>query len=163
MPLIDNASVSSVPSISASPETSRLPASSSPVRVIFLNDPISLFASTTTAFEAATVPAVMPSSISSSASLITAPEPSVKSPPTVRLPATAVVLFATVALGVIVRCVTYVPALLISLPSVSVPPSAMFSFHSSPASSPSSAMSVIARPAPSAADIFSESVVVSSY
>ena len=39
----------------------------------------------------------------------------------------------------------------------------MLSFHSSPASSPSSAASVIARPAPSVAEIRNESVVVSSY
>ena len=43
-----------------------------PLRVTFLNVAISLFASTTTAFEAATVPAVTPSIVSSSASLIAA-------------------------------------------------------------------------------------------
>ena len=87
----------------------------------------------------------------------------VRSPATVTLPANAAVELATVALGVSVRCVTYVPALLMSLPSVSTPPSAMFSFHSSPASSPSSAANVTASAAPSAAAIRSESVVVSSY
>ena len=46
--------------------------------------------------------------------------------------------------------------------NVNVPPSAMFNFHSSPASSPSSAINVIAKPAPSVAAIFKESVVVSS-
>ena len=70
---IDNASVSSVPSTSTSPETSRLPASNSPVRVMLRKEAISLLASTTTALDAATVPAVMPSSISNSASLIAAP------------------------------------------------------------------------------------------
>ena len=97
------ASASRVPSISASPDTSRLPASSSPVSVIFLNDAASLLASTTTALLAATVPAVIPSSISNSASDNSAPEPSVKLPPTVKLPATANVELATVELGVCVR------------------------------------------------------------
>ena len=68
--------------------------------------PISLLASTTIALLAATVPFVMPSSFSSSASDNTAPEPNVNDPPTVRLPATAKVELATVELGVKVRCVT---------------------------------------------------------
>ena len=48
------------------------------------------------------------------------------------------------------------PAELISFPSVNVPPSAIFNFHSSPASSPSSAIKVIAKPAPSVAAILRE-------
>ena len=39
VPFIDNASVSNVPSMSASPDTSKEPASSSPVRVMFLKLP----------------------------------------------------------------------------------------------------------------------------
>ena len=70
------------------------------------NDAASLFESTTTALLAATVPAVMPSNISSSASANSAPEPSVSVPPTVRLPATANVELVSVELGVKVRCVT---------------------------------------------------------
>ena len=85
VPLIDKASVSNVPSISASPDTSNEPASSSPVSVMFLKEAASLFESTTTALEAATVPAVIPSSISSSASVNSAPEPNVSVPVTVRL------------------------------------------------------------------------------
>ena len=58
VPLIDKASVSNVPSMSALPLTSRLPASSSPVRVTFLKLPISLLLSTITALLGVTVPAV---------------------------------------------------------------------------------------------------------
>ena len=79
------ASASSVPSMSASPLTSNEPASSSPVSVILRKDAASLLLSTTTALEAATVPAVIPSSISSSASVNSAPEPNVSVPVTVRL------------------------------------------------------------------------------
>ena len=78
------------------------------------------------------------------------------------IPARANFELATVACGVKVKCVTYVPALAISLPNVITPPSATFSFHSSPASSPLSAINVIANPAPSFAAIFNESVVASS-
>ena len=55
------ASASNVPSISASPDISKEPASSSPVKVICLNPDISLSASAITANEADTVPAVIPS------------------------------------------------------------------------------------------------------
>ena len=55
------ASASSVPSISASPLISNEPASNSPVNVIFLKLAMSLFASTTTVFDATTVPAEVPS------------------------------------------------------------------------------------------------------
>ena len=72
VPLIDSASVSSVPSTSTSPLTSNEPASSSPVSVMFLAPVKSLLLSTTIALEAATVPAVTPSIVSSSASLISA-------------------------------------------------------------------------------------------
>ena len=68
VPPIVIASASNVPSISASPDISSVAASSSPVSVTFLNDPISLFESTTTALLAATVPAVTSSIVSSSAS-----------------------------------------------------------------------------------------------
>ena len=57
------ASASSVPSISASPLTSKLPASSSPVRVIFLKLATSLFASAVTTFDATTVPTEEPVSL----------------------------------------------------------------------------------------------------
>jgi len=60
-------------------------ASNSPVSVMLRNDAASLLESTTTALEAATVPAVIPSSISSSASVNSAPEPNVSVPVTVRL------------------------------------------------------------------------------
>ena len=50
------ASASNVPSISASPETSNEPASSSPVNVIFLNDATSLLASAVTTLLATTTP-----------------------------------------------------------------------------------------------------------
>ena len=85
VPLIDSASASSVPSMSASPLTSNDPASNSPVSVMLRKLAASLLLSTTTAFDAATVPAVTPSIASSSASLITAPEPSVRSPDSVTL------------------------------------------------------------------------------
>ena len=52
------ASASSVPSISASPEISKVAASNSPVAVIFLNPEASLLASTCTTSETPTVPAV---------------------------------------------------------------------------------------------------------
>ena len=52
--------------MSALPEISNVAASNSPVIVIFLPPVISIFSSATSAFEAITVPAVMPSSISSS-------------------------------------------------------------------------------------------------
>ena len=75
-----------VPSISPLPDMSKVAASSSPVNVTFLNPDTSLLASTTTAFEAATVPAVIPSIVSSSASLIAAlptviDEPCIAAPP----------------------------------------------------------------------------------
>ena len=60
VPFIDSASVSKVPSTSTSPLTSKEPASSSPVSVIFLAPVKSLLLSTTIALEAATVPAVIP-------------------------------------------------------------------------------------------------------
>ena len=72
VPFIDSASVSKVPSTSTSPLTSKEPASSSPVSVMFLAPVKSLLLSTTIALEAATVPAVTPSIVSSSASLISA-------------------------------------------------------------------------------------------
>ena len=50
-----------IPSISAFPLTSNEPASNSPVNVIFLKLAMSLFASTTTVFDATTVPAEVPS------------------------------------------------------------------------------------------------------
>ena len=63
VPLIDNASVSNVPSISASPDTSKEPASSSPVSVILRKDAASLLASTVTVLEATTVPTAAPVSL----------------------------------------------------------------------------------------------------
>ena len=57
------ASASNVPSISASPLTSREPASSSPVNVMFLNDDTSLFESTVTTLLATTVPTDAPVSL----------------------------------------------------------------------------------------------------
>ena len=54
------------------------------------NDAASLLESTTTALLAATVPAVIPSRNSSSASVNSAPEPSVSVPVTVRLSAIVV-------------------------------------------------------------------------
>ena len=73
------ASASSVPSISASPETSKLPASNSPDRVIFLNVPISLFESTTTPKLAVTVPAVTASRTLSSAAVVVTAVPPINS------------------------------------------------------------------------------------
>ena len=61
LPLTVIASASSVPSISASPLTSKDPASNSPVKVIFLKLAISLLESTTIVFDATTVPADAPS------------------------------------------------------------------------------------------------------
>ena len=58
VPLIVIASASSVPSISTSPDTSKVAASSSPVIVMFLAPVKSLLLSTTIALEASTVPAV---------------------------------------------------------------------------------------------------------
>ena len=86
VPFIDRASVSKVPSMSASPDISSVAASNSPVSVTFLNDPISLFESTTTALLAATVPAVTPSIVSNSASLMFA-DPIIK-PVAVNVPLT---------------------------------------------------------------------------
>ena len=57
------ASASNVPSISASPLTSREPASSSPVRVMFLKLATSLFESTVTTLLATTVPTAEPVSL----------------------------------------------------------------------------------------------------
>ena len=85
------ASASNVPSISASPDISKEPASSSPVNVTFLKLAISLLLSTTTALEAATVPAVTPSIVSSSASLISA-EPITKLVPVIVVPVIAAAL-----------------------------------------------------------------------
>ena len=67
VPFIDSASVSKVPSTSTSPLTSKEPASSSTVSVMFLAHVKSLLLSTTIALEAATVTAVTPSIVSSSA------------------------------------------------------------------------------------------------
>ena len=103
VPLSVIASASSVPSISASPLMSSDPASNSPVSVTLRKLAMSLLLSTMTALDAVTVPAVTPSMASNSASVMTAPDPSVRSPPTVRWPATAVVLLATVLFGVCVR------------------------------------------------------------
>ena len=64
--------------ISADPIT-KVPLVVAPVAVIFLNEPASLFPSTTTALFAATVPLVIPSSFSRSASFIDA-EPMMKDP-----------------------------------------------------------------------------------
>ena len=55
--------------MSASPEISKVAASNSPVNVTFLKLAISLLLSTTTTFEAATVPAVTPSLTFSSAAV----------------------------------------------------------------------------------------------
>jgi hypothetical protein len=77
VPLTVIASASSVPSTSTLPETSSDPASNSPVRVIFLKPVISLFVSTTAAFDADIVPAVISSIDSRSFSLILA-EPIIK-------------------------------------------------------------------------------------
>ena len=84
MPPIVIASASNVPSISTSPDTSKVAASSSPVMVTFLKPVMSLFASTAKAFEATTVPAVVPSSKLSSAAVevvasVTAPLATLKS------------------------------------------------------------------------------------
>ena len=79
------------------------------------------------------------------------------------LPAKVTVELATVELGVIVTCVTYVPAEFASFPNVIVPPSATLIFHSSPASSPWSAFKTIGKAAPSTlAAISSASFVDSS-
>ena len=60
------------PAISALPEMSRVAASNSPVIVRFLCPVVSMFASVVTTLEASAVPAVSPSSNSSSASARTA-------------------------------------------------------------------------------------------
>ena len=57
-------------------------------------------------------------------------------PVTVRSPAIPIEEFETVALGVIVRCVTISPLVFKSLPKVMSPLSATFNSHISPASSP---------------------------
>ena len=79
VPEIENASVSSVPSMSALPLISNDAASNSPVRVTFRKAVMSLLLSTTTALLALTVPAVTPSNseIPTSAvkSVTAAPEP----------------------------------------------------------------------------------------
>ena len=102
--------------MSALPDMSSVAASNSPVSVMLRKDAASLLESTTTALEAATVPAVMPSIVSSSASLMTADPivmpPTVATPvmlavpATVSAPAKASVELDTVELGVRVRCVT---------------------------------------------------------
>src|SRR6056300_1094246 len=66
------ASASNVPSISAFPDISKVAASSSPVKVTFLKPVISLFTSTTAAFDAEIVPAVTSSIDSKSFSFILA-------------------------------------------------------------------------------------------
>ena len=88
VPLIESASVSKVPSKSPS-TASMLP--TNVVAVTFLNDPISLLESTTTALEAATVPAVTPSIVSNSASDIFA-EPITKLVPVIAVPVIAAAL-----------------------------------------------------------------------
>ena len=80
-PPIVIASASSVPSTSTSPEKSPVAASNSPEIVMLRPPVISLSESVTIALLAITVPAVIPSIVSNSASLITA-EPMVR-PPTV--------------------------------------------------------------------------------
>jgi len=61
VPFIDKASVSSVPSMSAFPEISRVAASNSPEIVMFLPPLISLLESVIIALLAITVPLVIPS------------------------------------------------------------------------------------------------------
>ena len=70
---------------------SNVAASSSPVRVMLRKLPMSLLESTTTAFEAATVPAVTPSIVSSSASFISA-LPITKLVPVIAVPVIAAAL-----------------------------------------------------------------------
>ena len=91
VPFIDSASVSKVPSTSTFPLTSKEPASSSPVSVMFLAPVKSLLLSTTIALEAATVPAVIPSIVSNSASLISA-LPITKLVPVIAVPVIAAAL-----------------------------------------------------------------------
>ena len=91
VPLRVSASVSKVPSTSTSPDTSKEAASSSPVIVTFLAPVKSLLLSTTTALDAATVPAVMPSIVSNSASFISA-EPITKLVPVIVVPVIAAAL-----------------------------------------------------------------------
>ncbi len=72
VPPIVIASASNVPSISALPDMSKVAASNSPVIVRFLCPVVSMFASVVTTLDAIAVPAVSPSSNSSSASARTA-------------------------------------------------------------------------------------------
>ena len=71
-PSISTTSKFAVPSISTSPEKSPVAASSSPEIVMLRPPVISMFASVTIALEAITVPAVIPSNVSNSASVRTA-------------------------------------------------------------------------------------------
>jgi hypothetical protein len=80
-----------VPSISASPETSKVAVSNSPVIVMLRPPVISLLESATIAFEAETVPAVTPSIVSNSASFISA-EPMTKLVPVIVVPVIAAAL-----------------------------------------------------------------------
>ena len=68
-----------VPSISALPEISRVAASNSPAKVTFLKLAMSLFASTTTALLATTVPATEPSIRLSSATVEVIPSKALSS------------------------------------------------------------------------------------
>ena len=123
------ASASSVPSMSASPLTSNEPASSSPVSVMFLKLPMSLLLSTTTALEAATVPAVTPSIVSNSASDISA-EPITKLVPVIAVPVIAAALYPPIiAPSIVPPLISAVSATKLSMLAV---PSKYKSFHSEP-------------------------------
>ena len=123
------ASASNVPSMSASPLTSNEPASSSPVSVMFLKLPMSLLLSTTTALEAATVPAVTPSIVSNSASDISA-EPITKLVPVIAVPVIAAALEPPIiAPSIVPPLISAVSATKLSMLAV---PSKYKSFHSEP-------------------------------
>ena len=123
------ASASNVPSMSASPLTSNEPASSSPVSVMFLKLPMSLLLSTTTALEAATVPAVTPSIVSNSASDISA-EPITKLVPVIAVPVIAAALEPPIiAPSTVPPLISAVSATKLSMLAV---PSKYKSFHSEP-------------------------------
>ena len=79
-----------MPSISAFPDISKVAASSSPVKVIFLKPVISLLASTITTFDAVTVPAVMPSVLTLSILFIVASTSAIE--PSVRVPSISALL-----------------------------------------------------------------------
>ena len=107
-----------MPSTSTSPEISSVAASSSPEMVMFLPPVISIFASVTIALFAITVPFVIPSSFSSSAS-VNAALPTVIEVEAAKVPVT-VRLSATVTSEVVCPIVIAIPEVSVAIFSAPV-------------------------------------------